>query len=232
MLASFFLRKEFYILIGIGLALGFIPVLIHYSETQQRLKRAIIEGHEEKAREILAAHPKLLNKHDDDSGFTPLHYAIISGRTNLTFWLLARGARANAVDFDDMTPLHKAAVFNRLACAEMLLSFGAQISPLGKKYGALRLAPLHLAAEEGHVEMVKYLLEHGADPNTPSEGANKITPLHMAAAKGRADVVEVLIAAGADIDAVDSAGKTPLAWAIESDKAETADILRAAGAVP
>lgn len=217
---------------GIGLVLGFVPMLIHYAERPQRLARAILNGNDDRAKELLIAHPRLLNSRDDDHKFTPLHWAVIAGRSNLVYWLVFKGAAVNAQDADGMTPLHKAAVFNRADCAEILLSGGAQISPLGRKYGALRLAPIHLAAEEGQAETVKCLLKHSADVNTPSEGANRITPLHMAAAKGRTSVVEVLIADGADINAKDNAGKTPLTWAIESEQPETADILRKAGAVP
>lgn len=225
-------KKEFYILMGIGLLLVFGPLLIHYGERPQRLARAILDGRDEKAREMLIATPKLLNRRDDANGFTPLHWAVIAGRSNLVYWLIFKGAAVNAPDRAGMTPLHKAAVFNRLTCAEMLMAHGAQISPLGRKYGALRLAPIHLAAEEGHAELVKFLIKHGADVNTPTAGANRITPLHLAAAQGRAAVVEALLAAEAEINAGDNAGKTPLAWAIESNQAATARLLRAAGAVP
>jgi len=229
---SIFTRKEFYILLGIGILLMFGPKLINYSQRVERLDRAIMDGKDEIAREMLIAGPDLLNKADEKNGFTPLHWAVISGRTNLVYWLLEKGATVDPVDPDGNTPLHKAAVFNRLACAEMLLAHGADLSAYARKYGALYLAPIHFAAEEGHPEMVKFLLEHGAGVNMLTKGKNVITPLHMAAAKGRTKVAEVLIAAGADINAADSAGKTPLAWAVEAEQPQTAKILREAGAVP
>lgn len=231
-LQSLLSRKETYIAFAIGAILIIVPILISYSERTERLARAILNGHDETAIEMLIANPQLLNKRDNSNGFTPLHWAVISGRTNLVVWLAVKNAVVDATDHSGMTPLHKAAVFNRVTCAEILIAHGANVSALGVKYGALRLTPIHLAAEEGHVEMTRCLLEHGADVNSLSAGANRITPLHMAAAKGRTAVVETLIAAGADLNSGDCAKKTPLTWALESGQHNTADILRKAGAVP
>jgi len=232
MFSTIFTRKEFYVFLGIGLLLMFGPKLVNYSQRVERLARAILDGKEDLAREMLIAHPDLLNKADEDNGFTPLHWAVIADRTNLVYWLLEKGAAVDPADPAGTTPLHKAAVFNRLACAEMLVAHGARVSALARKYGALRLAPIHLAAEEGNADLVGFLLAHGADVDMVTEGKNRITPLHMAAAKGKVSVIKVLVAAGADINAADAAGKTPLAWAIEAEQPQAAQVLREAGAVP
>jgi len=232
MIWSFLSQREFRIFLIVIGALVAIPFLINYSERSERLARAILNGRDEEARIILRDHPELISKPDGGEGFTPLHWAVIKDRTNLVEWLLAKGAVVDAADSMGMTPLHKAAVFDRVRCAELLIAKGAKLAPLARKYGALRLAPIHLAAEEGKNNMVACLLKHGADVNTPTEGANRITPLHFAAANGRTSVVETLIAAGADINMKDFAGKTPLTWAIESDRKDTAEMLREAGAVP
>ena len=225
-------RRETFVYAIIGALLIVVPLLINHSQRGERLARAIINGHDEAAEKIITTYPALLNSRDNGNGFTPLHWAVITGHTNLVEWLINKGADVNATDPTGMTPLHKAAVFDRVECAEALIAAGADISALGKKYGALRLMPIHLAAEEGQNPMVKCLLSHGVDFNSGTEGANRITPLHFAAAKGRTAVVETLIISGADINACDFARKTPLTWAIESDQQATADILRKAGAVP
>ncbi|KAF4519567.1 hypothetical protein B566_EDAN004774 [Ephemera danica] len=59
---------------------------------------------------------------------------------------------------------------------------------------------LHLAAKKGKIDMVKYLLECGADVNV--EDKADVTPLHLAARDGKTDVVHLLVQFGADESAV------------------------------
>ena len=64
---------------------------------------------------------------------------------------------------------------------------------------------LHLLAKRGDARAVKWLLDHGANPNTrwPHWDAD-VTPLHLAASGGHADVVRLLLSAGADPSIRDS----------------------------
>ena len=73
---------------------------------------------------------------------------------------------------------------------------------------------LHAAAKFGHVEIVKFLVERGADVDQLTYDGpdhNKYTPLHVAAIAGRLSVVEYLVAHGATID-IECTGwlRTPL----------------------
>ncbi len=58
---------------------------------------------------------------------------------------------------------------------------------------------LHLAVR--HLDAVRLLLEHGADPNARDVGDNAY-PLHFAAGNGGADVVRALLDAGGDVHGV------------------------------
>jgi ankyrin repeat protein len=176
--------------------------------------------------EVISRHPELINKPDKDNGFSPLHWAVITHQTNMAAFLLARGAQVNAADFYGMTPLHKAAAFNEKAIAEMLLAHGANPLAFGAKYGVIKMAPIHLAAESGYTDLVKLFLDHGVDVNLATRGKNRVTPLHIAAAKGQADVVELLLKSGAQVNARDANGKTPLHWAIAAGQNEVADMLK------
>ena len=59
---------------------------------------------------------------------------------------------------------------------------------------------LHLAAANGHVDVVKVLIQNGADVNAVDE--YKFTALHLAARHGHVDIAKVLIENGADVNAV------------------------------
>jgi hypothetical protein len=57
---------------------------------------------------------------------------------------------------------------------------------------------LHWAAQEGYVEIIELLAEHGADLNPIDE--NRITPLFNAAGIGDFETVETLVRSGADVN--------------------------------
>ena len=59
-------------------------------------------------------------------------------------------------------------------------------------------APLHMAATQGNVELVKFLISKGADVNMSSGGWTVSTPLHSAL--NQPEIVKILIEAGADVN--------------------------------
>lgn len=89
--------------------------------------------------------------------------------------------------------------------------------------------PLHAALckvdQSKFTQVVKVLLENGADPNSitnasvPTDafmrdiGTRSETPLHRAAAFATEEVIQLLLDAGAKIDAKDMNGDSPLSWA-------------------
>ena len=68
--------------------------------------------------------------------------------------------------------------------------------------------PLHWASLRGHLEVVRYLLEHGA--NVKAQDKDGSMPLHWASRKGRREVIRVLIQHKADANAQDKNKLTPL----------------------
>src|SRR5215472_12356141 len=54
---------------------------------------------------------------------------------------------------------------------------------------------LHTVAQRGHLEAVRLLLKHGADPNA-REGGDNTYPLHWAAANRHLEIVRALLDAG------------------------------------
>lgn len=90
--------------------------------------------------------------------------------------------------------------------------------------------PLHAAARNGHTEVVRLLVDAGADVTTRDE--NNRTPLHLAAWNGRTDVVTILLAAGAEVDALDGNNTTPLYLATAHSQVAVVKVLLAAHANP
>ncbi len=93
---------------------------------------------------------------------------------------------------------------------------------------------LALAAQLGHVDVVRLLLEAGEDPNrfNPDGVHSHGTPLHQAALAGHLPVVRLLIDRGARTDIKDRLWQgTPLGWAQHSEQTEVADYLAGAGPI-
>ncbi|KAE9396508.1 ankyrin, partial [Gymnopus androsaceus JB14] len=66
---------------------------------------------------------------------------------------------------------------------------------------------LRQASQNGHVAIVKILLDHGADTELP--GFHKTTPLVIAAERGYFDIVSLLLENGANVNAQNANGSTP-----------------------
>lgn len=71
---------------------------------------------------------------------------------------------------------------------------------------------LLVAAERGHVAVVEFLLDHGADIKI-RDTATGSTALWFAAQNGHANVVELLLYEGADVEARDKANNVTALWA-------------------
>ncbi|MBP7636016.1 ankyrin repeat domain-containing protein, partial [Candidatus Ozemobacteraceae bacterium] len=93
-----------------------------------------------------------------------------------------------------------------------------------------RETALHLAAHDGKDDVVKLLLEAGANREARSEHGE--TPLHMAAADGHTSIMQMFLEAKADVNARTLAGETPLHLAAREGDIEVADLCLAHGANP
>ena len=134
---------------------------------------------------------------------------------------------ANAVARDGYTPLGLAAFFKRRDVVKALLERGAKPSLPSLDQG---FTPLHSAvatdAGAGEHEIVRLLLEAGADPNAKSREGG--TPLHTAAFTGDLEGAELLLAYGPDPNASDPKGHTPLDIARDRRNIEVAALLHRA----
>lgn len=88
---------------------------------------------------------------------------------------------------------------------------------------------LALAAQFGHTEIVRLLIDAGEDPNryNPVGCHSHSTPLHQAALAGHMDVVRLLVERGAKLDVKDTLFQgTPAGWAKHAGRTEVEAYLR------
>lgn len=114
--------------------------------------------------------------------------------------LLATFSPCLAAD-DPGDELRRAASAGDLAKVKALLDAGADVNA-GNRYGATALA---FACDKGHTEVVKLLLEKGANPNSKDTFYNS-TPINWAVQKGHAEIVRALLEKGAEGEAGALAG--------------------------
>ena len=76
-------------------------------------------------------------------------------------------------------------------------------------------AAIHVAAYNGHFDVVRQLVERSADVNLPGMGDGR--PLQSASAGGNAEIVSYLLDNGAHINAVDAYGESALHSAMQNN---------------
>jgi len=84
------------------------------------------------------------------------------------------------------------------------------------------------ASMYGHIEVVKLLLEAGADVNAKTIDGD--TALKWASDYGHTEIVKLLLEAGADVNAKDKWGNTALVKAIDSGYIKIVKLLKQYGA--
>ena len=178
---------------------------------------------------------KLLQKNaniniKDNNGRTALHWAFENLHYETVKLLLNHKADTGTVGTGKFGQLISATILGDLAKIKSLLEQETDNKLVNEIPEETNLCPLMIAALMGHVEIVKFLLEMGADPNRTN--AQKNTPLMFAAKRGNAAIVKNLIEKGADVNAQNTDCKSSLMHAAIAGHLEATNILLKNGANP
>uniref|UniRef100_A0A8C9UWT2 Caskin-2 n=1 Tax=Scleropages formosus TaxID=113540 RepID=A0A8C9UWT2_SCLFO len=144
-------------------------------------------------------------------GQTPLHLAAQYGHYEVSEMLLQHQSNPCLVNKAKKTPLDLACEFGRLKVAQLLLNSNMVAALLEgeRKDGPdpPTNTPLHLAARNGHKDIIRMLLKAGMDINRTTKAG---TALHEGALYGKTEVVRLLLDAGIDVSIRNTYNQTAL----------------------
>lgn len=159
---------------------------------------AVYYGHVDVAQELIDYHADL-NVHLADIKATPLHLAAMKGRVQITQMLIAAGAKVNARNRDNCTPLHTVAECGKFEIIKFL-----RVSQI-KSDGVPKKSEIN---QNAYVAIADLLIR--ADPKLLDVNPIKGTALHLAARYSQPELVSLLIQRGANLTMQRPINVTPL----------------------
>ena len=147
---------------------------------------------------------------------SPLYYAAFCGFYDLAERLVMKHPeQINARGGRVVAPLPAALSKEHFRVVKLLYSQGAIVDILDDD----ERTPLYVASVYGQIDIMRWLLDHGADPNAPTH-PYRFTPLSNATSAMEPEAVQLLLEHNADINSQSYNGETPLYEACELRREE------------
>ena len=200
----------------------------YYSYTDKEIISFIESGDFQTIKKLIESKSLDVNYNldiDEYSKSTPLIQAIKYKQTDIINYLLENNADVNLKEeLTGFTPLM--ASLHDITITELLIEKGADIEAKDDD----GINALVYASTYNNEEMVKFLLEKGADANTVCEIENEhtdiaSTPLMNAAYRGNTNIINMLLENGANINYTTDFGMTALMMAASFNQFEAAKVL-------
>jgi ankyrin repeat protein len=190
---------------------AYAPICLYYSA---------LCGFRDLTKHLIAKYPQHVNARVG-SIKCPLAAALRNRHLQVAELLRQHGAVLH-IGFGGRTLLHAASKDGLMDVAQWLLNIDADANAREDDH----TTPLHFAAANGNLELVRTLLGHSVDVNaTKTNLRQNLTPLHEASQGGHVDVARVLILQGANVNAAAGRYWTPLHSASYSGNAEIVRLL-------
>lgn len=140
--------------------------------------------------------------------------------------LLKRFLKSGADDAQKQEELEKALRGRDFAAAKKAIDSGANVNPVCDFFTTCQ--HLAAAARDGLADIMKFLIENGADVNGFNASYN--VPLMYAIEQDEQEAAEILLEAGADVNIPNALGVTPFISAIAADKGDIVRLMLKKGA--
>ena len=185
--------------------------------TVQDFLAAIKAGNTAEVTQLLEAEPALVHARDEN-GLSAVLTAAYYQEPDIARLLVQGGAELN--------------VFEASAVGEWLRvkTLVEQEPELVNACAPDGFQPLGLAAFFGHTDIAEYLLEKGAEVDSPSRNAMRVMPLHSAIANRHAAIVRLLLDHDANVNATQADDFTPLHEAAQNGMLDVTQWLLERGA--